>query len=61
MLFTVKEAAVRLSLSEVTIRTWISLRKINSIKLGKARRISEDELCRIIAEGTQPRRQEDEN
>jgi excisionase family DNA binding protein len=48
---TIKEAAERLSLAEITIRKWISNDKIKSVKLGGSRRIPESEIQRLIGGG----------
>jgi excisionase family DNA binding protein len=58
-LLTAKQSAILLGLSEETIRRWIQTRRIRYVKVGaKAIRIPEDEIQRIIAEGTvRPRRE----
>ena len=48
MLLTVKEVSEKLHLSEATIRKWIITKKIKFIKLGKAVRIHQEELDRLI-------------
>jgi len=45
---TVKEVARILGLSEITIRQWIGIDKIKSIKIGSARRIPESEVQRLL-------------
>jgi excisionase family DNA binding protein len=52
--FTVREAAGELGLSTATIRAWIRQRKIGYLRLGRAIRIPESELRRIIELGTVP-------
>ena len=53
-LLTVKEAATRLGLSVACIRAWIARRRIVIVRLGRAVRVPEDEIRRLIAEGTVP-------
>jgi excisionase family DNA binding protein len=43
--------ADRLSVSVWTVRKWVQLGKIASVKLGKRRLIAESEVDRIIARG----------
>lgn len=50
-LLKVSEVADALSVSEQTIRHWLSEGKISYVKLGRATRVSEHELRRLIAEG----------
>jgi excisionase family DNA binding protein len=51
---TVREAAQELGLSVHTIRAWIARRKISSIRLGRAVRISPSEIARLLDQGTIP-------
>ena len=53
-LLRVDEAAVALGLSPKTIRDWIGQRRIEIVRLGRAIRIQECEVARIIADGTVP-------
>lgn len=53
-MFTVREAAKKLGLTEKGLRAWISQRKINFHKLGGAIRISEKEIDRLIKESLRP-------
>jgi excisionase family DNA binding protein len=53
-LLTVRESAGRLGLAEITLRTWIAARKVTVVRLGRAIRVSERELDRLIERGTQP-------
>ena len=53
-LVTVKDAARRLSLSPRTVAHYIARRKLAVVRLGRAVRITEAELQRLIAEYTQP-------
>ncbi len=43
--------ADRFSVSVWTVRKWVQLGKLSSVKLGKRRLIAESEIERIIAEG----------
>jgi excisionase family DNA binding protein len=58
-LLTTREVATRLGLSNETVRSWIQTRRICYVKIGaRAVRISEDEIQRIILQGTvMPRRE----
>jgi excisionase family DNA binding protein len=47
-LLTLEEAARRLGLKPVTLRMWASARKIARCKIGRAVRIPESEVLRII-------------
>jgi excisionase family DNA binding protein len=53
---TVREAARALNLSEATIRAWLLHRKIGFVRLGRAIRIPEDEIRRLLDIGTVPAR-----
>ena len=53
-LLTVEEAAVRLGLAQVTIRSWILRRRIGFVKLGRSIRIPADELSRLVSAGFIP-------
>jgi len=53
-LLTISQAAERLGLAPVTVRTWIGARKLGIVRLGRAIRISERELERLVERGTQP-------
>jgi|KBSMisStaDraftv2_1062788.scaffolds.fasta_scaffold60016_5 excisionase family DNA binding protein len=50
-LLRVSEVAFALGVSPHTIRVWMSQGRISFIKLGRASRISEHELSRLIANG----------
>jgi excisionase family DNA binding protein len=54
---TVQEAAQELGLSVHTVRAWIAQRRIAHIRLGRAIRISPEEVERILSDGTIPRLQ----
>ena len=53
-LLTLEEAARRLGLKPVTLRMWASARKIARCKLGRAVRIPESEIDRLIAQSLIP-------
>jgi excisionase family DNA binding protein len=53
-LLTPKEAAQALALSQRTLARWIALRQIEIVRLGRAVRIRESELHRLIEVNTQP-------
>jgi excisionase family DNA binding protein len=57
-LVTIKTAADRLALSVPTLRAWIARRRIAAVRLGRAVRISERELARLIEAGYVPPRPE---
>jgi excisionase family DNA binding protein len=50
------EAAVILGVKDVTLRTWARREQISSVRLGRRRLISENEIQRLIAENTVPAR-----
>lgn len=54
MLLTVYETAKRLTLTESTLRKWIFDGKIPVVKLGRAVRIREEVIEKIIEEGRLP-------
>ena len=58
-LLTTKEVATLLGLSDETVRRWIQNRRIRYVKVGaRAVRIDEDEIQRLILQGTvMPRRE----
>lgn len=53
---TVRQAAVELNVSIHTIRSWIALRRLGHVKLGRAIRIPAAEIERIVQQGTVPAR-----
>ena len=55
-LFTAKEAAEFLGLAEQTVRQWANMRKIPSVKLGRALRFDIRELDDWIESNRQPAR-----
>jgi excisionase family DNA binding protein len=56
-MLTVREAAARLGLRECTVRAWISSRRMSFVRLGRAVRIPEAEVSRLIESNTVPRRE----
>ena len=52
----VKEFAVATSLSEKCVRAWIARRKISILRLGRAVRIPQSEVDRLLTESMQPAR-----
>ena len=55
-LLIVAEAAEALRVKEATIRAWVLRRKISSFRVGRAVRISEEEIQRILHDGERPAR-----
>jgi excisionase family DNA binding protein len=53
-LLTVFEVAEELNLSVGTVRAWVLSRKLASVRLGRAVRIPQSELARLISAGTSP-------
>jgi excisionase family DNA binding protein len=51
---TVEQAAEELSLSEATIRSWISQRRLAHFRLGRAIRIPAEEIQRVLQTGFVP-------
>lgn len=51
---TVAEAAVELSLSQATIRSWIASRRIGFVRLGRAVRVPSSEIARLLDTGYVP-------
>ena len=56
MLLTVAESAKRLGLKEPTLRLWLSQRRLAYCKLGRAVRIPQEEVERLISENLVPAR-----
>ncbi len=52
-LLTLKEFSAQLSISEALARKWQRIGKIRVIKLGRAVRVPQEEVDRLIAEGSQ--------
>jgi len=55
-MLTVREASQRLGLREATIRSWIAQRRLAHLKLGRAVRLPEAEIERIIERSLIPAR-----
>jgi excisionase family DNA binding protein len=53
-LLRVDDAAMALGLSPKTIRDWIAQRRLSFVRLGRAVRVSESEIQRLIEIGTVP-------
>jgi excisionase family DNA binding protein len=53
-LLTLKEAADRLAISLATIRSWVWLRKIEVVKIGRCVRIKEEVIDDLISRSTVP-------
>jgi excisionase family DNA binding protein len=53
-LLSVPEFAERLNVKPATVRRWLLLRKITSVKIGRSIRIFSSEADRLIAEGIRP-------
>lgn len=51
---SVLEFAERINVKPATVRRWLLLRKITSVKFGRAVRIPASEASRLIAEGLRP-------
>jgi excisionase family DNA binding protein len=51
---TVEETAEALNLSQACIRAWISRRRIGCVRLGRAIRIPQTEIQRLLSEGSRP-------
>jgi len=55
-LLTVAETAEALRIKPATVRAWVLRRKINSFRIGRAVRISAEEIERILQDGLRPAR-----
>ena len=53
---TLPEAAEQLGLKVATLRFWVWQRKIEIVRVGRAVRVSDDVVKRLIEEGTVPAR-----
>ena len=54
---TVAEAADRLNVSVYTIRAWLAQRRLGYVRLGRAIRIPDEEIRRLVDDGAVPARQ----
>jgi excisionase family DNA binding protein len=50
----VREAADELGLSVYTVRAWIASRRLAHLRLGRAVRVSAEEIRRVIEQSTIP-------
>ena len=55
-LLTVQEAADAWRIKPGTVRAWVLRRKVNSFRVGRAVRISAEEIERILRHGLRPAR-----
>jgi excisionase family DNA binding protein len=55
-LLRLEEAADRLGLTLSTLRFWVWQRRIEVVRVGRAVRVKEDAVQRLIEEGTVPAR-----
>jgi len=55
-MLTVEQAASQLGLKPSTLRAWVMKRRISYVKIGRAVRIPEKEIDRLISENTVPAR-----
>jgi len=53
---TVREAADALNLSQACIRAWLMRRELAFVRLGRAIRIPQTEIARLLSQGTVPAR-----
>jgi excisionase family DNA binding protein len=51
---TVRETAKALGLSVHTVRAWISQRRLNHVRLGRAIRVLPDEIQRVLRNAAVP-------
>jgi excisionase family DNA binding protein len=51
---TVAQAATELSLSQSTLRAWIANRRIGVVRLGRAVRVPQPEITRLLTDGFVP-------
>jgi excisionase family DNA binding protein len=52
-LLSVQEAADKLRISVFTLRTWVSQRRVQVVRIGRRVFLTEDYVCRLMEEGTQ--------
>jgi excisionase family DNA binding protein len=55
---TVRQAAQELNVSIHTIRAWMAQRRLGYVRLGRAVRIPETEIRRLLERGTVPARRD---
>ena len=51
---TIDETGAEWGISSYTVRTWLAQRKIGFVRFGRAIRIPEEEIERVISEGLVP-------
>lgn len=56
-MLTIEQAANQLGLKPSTLRAWVIRRKISYLKIGRAVRVPEKEIERLIRESTVPARE----
>jgi excisionase family DNA binding protein len=56
LLLKVPEAAEMLALSQKTLWQWVAARRVGVVRLGRAVRIPQSEIDRLVEEGTTPAR-----
>lgn len=57
-LLTLRQASEELGVAVVTLRTWAAQRRVAVVRLGRAVRIPQSEIDRLIQRGTVPAREE---
>ena len=55
--FTIEEIATRFKVTRQTVQNWLREGKLDSVKLGRARRILESSVDRMLKEGSTVRRE----
>jgi excisionase family DNA binding protein len=55
---TVRQAAEELNVSVHTVRAWMAQRRLGYVRLGRAVRIPEAEIRRLLERGTVPARRD---
>jgi len=53
-LLTVSETAEALRIKPATVRAWVLRRKISSFRVGRAVRVSAEEIDRLLHDGLRP-------
>jgi excisionase family DNA binding protein len=56
-LCNIDETAAALAVKPKTIRTWIAARRLGCVRLGRAVRVPQAEIDRVISQGTIPARE----
>ena len=54
-LLRIGEAAEQLALAEKTLRNWVGMRRVETVRIGRAVRIPQSEVLRLTREGRVPR------